>query len=263
MAEVAPVLQAPEPSSRVAVVPRRATVSGRAAAALIYALVHAVDATLRYRWITHATAEAALRDGPVIFSIWHNRLALSLRLYARLCRQYRRSGRWLQSPPRMAAMVSASRDGGMLARTLEHFGVQPVRGSSSRRGPQALLELTSWGEQGYDLAVTPDGPRGPRYVVQDGVVAVAQLTGLPIVPVSFRVSWTYVVSSWDRFHVPLPFGRCLARLGEPLRVARDASDAGRTEARAELERRLRAITEDDAPLEGANNPSAPSGATSL
>ena len=80
-------------------------------------------------------------------------------------------------------MVSASRDGGILAGILEQFGVKPVRGSSSRRGPQALLEMTTWAERGYDLAITPDGPRGPRYKVQEGVISAAQLTGLPIVPV--------------------------------------------------------------------------------
>ena len=65
--------------------------------------------------------------------------------------------------------------------------MQPVRGSTSRRGPQALLELTSWSERGYDLAITPDGPRGPCYVVQDGIMSLAQLTGLPILPVSYHL----------------------------------------------------------------------------
>ncbi len=88
---------------------------------------------------------------------------------------------------RLAALVSASRDGGLLAAILELFGVQPVRGSSSRRGAQALLELTTWAERGYDLAITPDGPRGPRYVVQEGVMSLAQITGLPIVPVSYHL----------------------------------------------------------------------------
>ena len=65
----------------------------------------------------------------------------------------------------------------------------PVRGSSSRRGPQALLELTSWAERGYDLAITPDGPRGPRYVVQEGAIGLAQVTGLPIIPASYHLRW--------------------------------------------------------------------------
>ena len=82
-------------------------------------------------------------------------------------------------------MVSASKDGAFLTSILECFQVQPVRGSSSRRGPQALLELTTWAERGYDLALTPDGPRGPRYVVQEGVMSLAQLTGLPIIAASY------------------------------------------------------------------------------
>src|SRR5213075_2734928 len=85
----------------------------------------------------------------------------------------------------MAALVSASKDGALLSGILEAFGVQPVRGSSSRRGAQALVELTSWAERGYDLAITPDGPRGPRYQVQPGAIALAQLTGRPLVPVSY------------------------------------------------------------------------------
>jgi len=80
---------------------------------------------------------------------------------------------------RWQRMVSASKDGGLLARVLEQYGVQPVRGSTSRRGRQALLELTTWAERGYDLAITPDGPRGPCYVIQEGVTSLAQLTGLP------------------------------------------------------------------------------------
>ena len=84
----------------------------------------------------------------------------------------------------------------------------------SRRGPQALLELTTWAERGYDLAITPDGPRGPRYVVQDGVMSLAQLTGLPIVPVSFYAKWKIRVKSWDRFQIPLPFSFCEMHLGK-------------------------------------------------
>ena len=141
-------------------------------------------------------------------------------------------------------MVSASRDGGLLARVLEYFGVEPVRGSSSRRGPQALRELVSWSERGYDLAITPDGPRGPCYEVQEGVISAAQLTRLPIVPVSYQLNWKIRPKSWDRFQVPLPFARCRVRIGEVLRVPRDASEAGREILRRQLEQTLRGITHD-------------------
>jgi lysophospholipid acyltransferase (LPLAT)-like uncharacterized protein len=141
-------------------------------------------------------------------------------------------------------LVSASKDGGFLSEVLRCFGVQPVRGSSSRRGPQALLELTTWAERGYDLALTPDGPRGPRYVVQSGVTALAQLTGLPIVPVSYNLTWKLQARSWDRFQIPLPLSVCEVILAEPVRVPRQASNEERERRRIELENTLRAITTD-------------------
>jgi hypothetical protein len=144
----------------------------------------------------------------------------------------------------MAAMVSASRDGGFLTGILECFKVQPVRGSSSRRGPQALLELVSWAERGYDLAITPDGPRGPRYLVQEGVMSLAQVTGLPIVPSSINADWKIQVKSWDRFQIPLPFSRCEVILEEPIRVPREATDAEREASRKKVEQVMLANTRD-------------------
>ena len=139
--------------------------------------------------------------GPAIFCIWHNRLALCMIAYFNYVKKRNRTPGW----PRWSARA---RTADFSPAILERFGVQPVRGSSSRRGPQALLELTTWAERGYDLAITPDGPRGPRYVVQEGVMALAQLTGLPIIPVSYHATWKIRVKSWDRFQIPLPFSRC-------------------------------------------------------
>ena len=144
----------------------------------------------------------------------------------------------------LAALISASKDGGLLAGILECFGVQPVRGSTSRRGPQALLELTTRAERGYDLAITPDGPRGPCYVVQEGVMSLAQVTGLPIVPFSYNARWKIRLKSWDRFQIPLPFSRCEMIFEKPIRVPRDATDAGREALRLELQNALKAISAD-------------------
>jgi lysophospholipid acyltransferase (LPLAT)-like uncharacterized protein len=144
----------------------------------------------------------------------------------------------------MAAMVSASKDGAFLTAILEAFKVQPVRGSSSRRGPQALRELTSWAKNGFDLAITPDGPRGPRYVIQDGIMSLAQLTGLPIIPVSYHLSRKIQVNSWDRFQIPLPFCRCEVSVAKPIRVPRDCTDAQRETLRQTLEQTLQSISKD-------------------
>jgi lysophospholipid acyltransferase (LPLAT)-like uncharacterized protein len=144
----------------------------------------------------------------------------------------------------MAALVSASKDGAFLCGVLEWFGVQPVRGSSSRRGPQALLELTTWAERGHDLTITPDGPRGPCYQVQEGIMSLAQVTGLPIVPVAMNLKWKLRMNSWDRFQIPLPFARCELNVGRTIRVPRETSNSGREELRRQLEAELRAISRD-------------------
>ena len=224
------------PTAGGIVVPQPLQWHQRLLASLIYVLIRAIGFTLRYGWEYHA-ALLQNENRPVIFCTWHNRLALSLLMYDDYIQRR-------QQAHRLAAMVSASKDGGVVARILEHFGAQPVRGSSSRRGPQALLELTTWAEQGYDLAITPDGPRGPRYVVQEGVVALAQLTGRPIVPASQHLSWKICFKSWDRFQVPLPFSRAIMRFGEPLLVPREASENEREVLRQELEKRIKNLTVD-------------------
>ena len=219
------------------VVPHTATWKGKLGALVLYAFLRGLDSTIRWRGADPPGRIEPNLKANAIFCIWHNRLALSLILYERFIRPQ-------PSTRRLAAIVSASKDGGFLAETLRRFGVQPVRGSSSRRGAQALLELTTWAEQGYDLAITPDGPRGPAYVVQEGVVALAQLTGLPIVPVGANLSSKIRLKSWDRFQIPLPFSRCEARFAEPVVVPRDISDEARRELCLEVEKRLRGLTLD-------------------
>ena len=209
----------------------------RAGAWLVFAFIRTVSATLRYQWDDRSGFFNRAPPGPAIYCVWHNRLALCMIAYFDYVKKRNRT-------PGMAAMVSASRDGAFLAGILECFGVQPVRGSSSRRGRQALLELTTWAERGYDLAITPDGPRGPCYVVQPGVMSLAQLTGLPIVPVSYHLGWKIRAKSWDRFQIPLPFARCEVCVGKTFRVPADASDEEREKLRWQLENELRAITRD-------------------
>ena len=219
------------------IVPQQPKWHGRLAARLIWLAATALAATLRWRWRDETNLFENGGKEPVIFCLWHNRLALSLILFRRYVQAR-------QPQRKLAALVSASRDGGMLARVLELFDVEPVRGSSSRRGSQALRELVSAGKRGCDLAITPDGPRGPCYVVQDGIVSLAKLTGMAIVPASFHLSWKWRLKSWDRFQVPLPFARCEVQLGEPVRIPREASAAERERLRAKLESSMNAITVD-------------------
>jgi lysophospholipid acyltransferase (LPLAT)-like uncharacterized protein len=223
-------------SSRV-VVPEMPTGGQRLVGLIVFLVLRMLFATMRYRW----TDRSGLREGqmrrPAIYCIWHNRLALSMASYFRYIRNYNQSSG-------LAVMASASRDGGRLVAVLERFGVQPARGSSSRRGAQALRELTTWGRRGYDLAITPDGPRGPRYVVQDGVIALAQLTGMPVIAVAFNPRWKISLRSWDGFQIPLPFSRCEMIFEKPLRVPRELTAAGREVFRAQLEETMRGISRD-------------------
>jgi hypothetical protein len=138
---------------------------------------------------------------------------------------------------RISVLISRSRDGELIARTVAHLGIDSSRGSSSRGGAAGLRELLRKAEEGYDLAFTPDGPRGPVSKVQPGVVLAAAATGLPIVPVALAASRDRRLRSWDRFVVPMPFAAVHFVYGEPLEVPRrGALDA----AAAELEERLRA-----------------------
>lgn len=219
------------------VVPHSARWHQRLAAFIVYTGLRALAGSLRCTWEDASTLHGGGKAEPAIYCIWHNRLALSMRIYFDHVAKHKHSAG-------LAALVSASRDGALLARILEDFGVQPVRGSSSRRGPQALLELTTWADRGYDLAITPDGPRGPCYAVQEGVMSLAQVTSFPIVPVSCELHPKIQLRSWDRFQIPLPFGRCVIRFGAPVRVPREASDEERETLRLELERRLRDLTRD-------------------
>ena len=228
----------PSPPGRSGrVLPNQATFQQRVAAFLVSSTIKIIAATLRYRLHDPTARFAQEATQPAIYAIWHNRLSLSLVIYRRYVQRYR-------PHRRMAAMASASRDGAFLARIIEHFGVEPVRGSTSRRGPQALRELVTYAEQGFDLAITPDGPRGPRYRLQEGVVALAQLTGLPIVPACYQLSRKIRAKSWDGFLIPLPFGRCDLTIGSPFHIPRDASVDEREDLRKQVEAELLRITID-------------------
>jgi lysophospholipid acyltransferase (LPLAT)-like uncharacterized protein len=144
----------------------------------------------------------------------------------------------------MAALISASRDGALLARTFSYFGVEPIRGSSSRRGAQALLELTSALRRNMHVAITPDGPRGPKYRVQSGIISLAQLTGAAIIPIGAHISRKKELPSWDRFQVPLPFSKCTATFGSPIQVPRDATEEEHEKARLALQEAMVSLNPD-------------------
>jgi lysophospholipid acyltransferase (LPLAT)-like uncharacterized protein len=218
------------------VIPHRPRLLQRLGAWLICATAKTVYATFRFQPDNRSVAGASL-PAPAIYCLWHNRLAFAEAGHQLFVKTPRPEGK-------LAALISASRDGAFLSTILEKFQIQPVRGSSSRRGAQAMLELTSWAERGYDIAITPDGPRGPAYAVQPGAISLAQVTGLPIIPVSFNMGWKLKLNTWDKFQIPIPFSRIIYAIGQPLRIPREASEAEREKLRQNLEAQLRALTAD-------------------
>jgi lysophospholipid acyltransferase (LPLAT)-like uncharacterized protein len=147
---------------------------------------------------------------PVIFTLWHGRL-LPLS--------------WFHRAWNLVTLISASSDGEYIARVVQRWGYDVVRGSSSRGGGRALRELIGQLRAGRSVAVTPDGPRGPRERLKPGVLVAAQLTGLALLPVSAGADHAWWFEGWDRFMVPRPFARVRILYGEPVFVPRDA-DAG-------------------------------------
>lgn len=147
--------------------------------------------------------------GPFILATWHSRLFLL---------SYLRIG---ERP--LIALISGHRDGQLISKIARMFGIHTVIGSSSRGGSKAIRELVRLSRDGHSLYVTPDGPRGPAMKAQRGVVELARLTGLPILPASASTSSGGERRTWDRILVPYPFGRTVVRWGEPIRVGKNSN----------------------------------------
>ena len=140
----------------------------------------------------------------VIAALWHNRLLLiSFALK-----------KFLPERPG-AGLISASRDGDLVTDLTHRFGFDVVRGSTSKLGASAILELGNVLSSGRDVFITPDGPRGPAYELGPGIIFLAQKTGKRVVPVNFEYSSCWRVKSWDRFVIPRPFAKVRFIIGSP------------------------------------------------
>jgi len=207
-------------------------------------LIKAICRTLRVQVLRGEIEAAARGRGQnVIYAFWHGHL-----LY--LMYRYHGSGTRI--------LVSQSRDGELLSRILQHFGLPTIRGSSSRGGPHALRQLVRQARAGASAAIAPDGPRGPRHRAQAGIIALARLAGRPILPVAVAASWKVEFRSWDRFLLPLPGSRLIVAYGEPVVVPADADADVMEQKRQELESVLLKLTE-EANLAACTRTPSPSG----
>ncbi len=139
---------------------------------------------------------------------------------------------------RIVVMTSENFDGEWIARIIERFGYRAARGSTSRGGPRALVEMMRAMEQGRAAGFTLDGPRGPAEQAQPGAVWLAKATGNPIVPFHMEAARHWTMRSWDRTQIPKPFSTVAVAIGQPIEVAADVGDADIETTRQELERVL-------------------------
>ena len=197
----------------------------RAAAGLVRGLGH----TWRIEYAPgYAALDREIRSGrPCIHALWHARLFPLV---------FTHRGRGV------AVLISRHRDGEWVARMIEAMGYVTARGSSTRGGEAGLREMLELADRGHQLAVTPDGPRGPERKVKPGLVYLASRTGWPVVPVASASRSAWVFRSWDRFRVPRPFARVYVAYGQPIAVPRELDTAAEEVWRARLEAAIDAVT---------------------
>ena len=198
-----------------------------AIAGLGYPLINALGQTLRWtvEGRQHLDAIAASGRQPVM-AFWHGRI-LPATFY------FRRRG--------ISVITSENFDGEWIARIIERFGYGTARGSTSRGGLKALLQLKRDMEAGKAAGFTLDGPRGPARVAQPGAIWLAKATGNPVLPFHAEASRHWTMRSWDQTQIPKPFSTVALAIGEPLSVPADASDARVEEERLRLEASLTSL----------------------
>lgn len=177
-----------------------------------------------------------LNGQPVLGLCWHGHLLV-------LAYHHRHAG--------MATLISQSRDGEYIARVTQRWGYTLVRGSSSRGGSSALREMVRLLRSGQSVAVTPDGPRGPRRRVKPGALLAAKLSGVPVLPTAAAATRAWWLGGWDRFLVPKPLARVRLIYGRPRTIPRDADDTQLAHICVELEGELNALGERAAHALGA------------
>ena len=164
-----------------------------------------VGNSCRKKWIGKEVLDQLKAENKnCIYSFWHNNIALAS---------------WTFRNQNLLALASASNDGELIARVLESTGNDTIRGSSSKGGFKALLQMIKQIKKGQPGAITPDGPRGPKYVLQSGTISLAQKSKVPLIPVHIEASRQWIFKkSWDQHKLPKPFATILIAVGEPFYV---------------------------------------------
>lgn len=178
----------------------------RGAGLAVACLVRAWAGSLRYREVLLDPAVNPWKESRFVYAFWHEGLLLPAEYYR-------------TTPARV--LISEHADGELIAQACQRLGLGVVRGSTTRGGARAIRQILKLGGAKH-VIVTPDGPRGPRRVVQPGLVYLAARTGLPVVPVGFAYHKAWRLNSWDRFALPCPFSPAVGVLGPPIVIPADA-----------------------------------------
>jgi len=158
-----------------------------------------------------------LGDEPFIMACWHGELLMIPYAYTR----YRKN-------PHVKLLISEHFDGNLIAKCLGFFGFETIRGSSTRGGAKALIQSIRELKNGYDLGITPDGPKGPRHEVSDGIIVMAQKVDVKISLVEIKPTSYWQLKSWDRFIIPKPFGTIRYHIGELIDIGNMEFEEART-----------------------------------
>lgn len=192
-------------------------------------LIRGIAETLTLEVIDHAKILRSRIRPPLIWTFWHNRMFLIPYLHEL----------WLPDVPG-CILSSPSGDGQIIADACAAFRLEAVRGSSSRKGMSALITLAEKVKAGYDVGITPDGPRGPCYHLNPGPLKLAQLTGALILPIHVHYDEAWEFKTWDRFQLPKPFSKARIILDHPVEIPRKLDDAAFEQMRLSIEQTMQA-----------------------
>jgi lysophospholipid acyltransferase (LPLAT)-like uncharacterized protein len=201
--------------------------------AIGFCLLRLWERTLRYVVDDRADVLNRPTNEAGIGAVWHNRL-LILPMVLRRFFPDRRG----------AALISASRDGAWIAGLVRKVGFDAVRGSSSRQGVGAVLQMAEVLASGRDVVIAPDGPRGPAYEIGQGIIFLAQKSGAPIFPVHLEYSSSWRVKSWDRFFLPRPFAKVRVIFGPMHEVVQTSTDEAFEAERLRLQNAMMSLVEE-------------------
>ncbi len=217
----------------------KSALAGHIASTLIGIYIRLVFSTSRWQYLGREHFDqAAAEENGVILAFWHGRLLMvpNVRKLA---------------DKRVFMLISAHRDGEIIARGVRSFGVEFIRGSSAnpkkpeknKSGASAIAQMASALKDGHVVGVTPDGPRGPRETVQKGIIRLAQMSGAPIIPATYSVSRGRNLGTWDRFLLALPFSRGVFAAGPAIKIPPESDPETVESARQTVENALLRISQ--------------------